>query len=110
MRVRAHLRSLMTQKSCAVGMRNAKLGNHLKRTRFQNLKEKGNHDFFYLTLMITMQLQASFDILGKLYLFLIILFNIIASNRTVKNSRDAYIKRLNGIYESNLKKVNDKKK
>ena len=60
--------------------------------------------------MITMQLQVSFDILGKLYLFLIILFNIIASNRTVKNSRDAYIKRLNGIYESNLKKVNDIKK
>ena len=27
---RAHLRALMTQKSCAVGMRNAKLGNHLK--------------------------------------------------------------------------------
>ena len=26
---RAHLRALMTQKSCAVGMRNAKLGNHL---------------------------------------------------------------------------------
>ena len=30
MRARAHLRALMTQKSCAVGMRNAKLGNHLK--------------------------------------------------------------------------------
>ena len=29
-RARAHLRALMTQKSCAVGMRNAKLGNHLK--------------------------------------------------------------------------------
>ena len=29
-RVRAHLRALMTQKSCAVGMRNAKLGNHPK--------------------------------------------------------------------------------
>ena len=28
---RAHLRELMTQKSCAVGMRNAKLGNHLKK-------------------------------------------------------------------------------
>ena len=27
---RAHVRALMTQKSCAVGMRNAKLGNHLK--------------------------------------------------------------------------------
>ena len=26
----AHVRALMTQKSCAVGMRNAKLGNHLK--------------------------------------------------------------------------------
>ena len=26
----AHLRALMTQKSCAVGMCNAKLGNHLK--------------------------------------------------------------------------------
>ena len=26
---RAHLRALMTQKSCAVGMRNTKLGNHL---------------------------------------------------------------------------------
>ena len=31
MRARAHLRALMTQKSCAVGMRNAKLGNHLKK-------------------------------------------------------------------------------
>ena len=29
LRARAHLRALMTQKSCAVGMRNAKLGNHL---------------------------------------------------------------------------------
>ena len=29
MRARAHLRALMTQKSCVVGMRNAKLGNHL---------------------------------------------------------------------------------
>ena len=29
-RARAHVRVLMTQKSCAVGMRNAKLGNHLK--------------------------------------------------------------------------------
>ena len=29
----------------------------------------------------------------------------VASNRTVKNSRDAYIKRLNGIYANNLKKV-----
>ena len=28
--VRAHVRALMTQKSCAVGMRNAKLGNHFK--------------------------------------------------------------------------------
>ena len=27
---RAHLRLLMTQTSCAVGMHNAKLGNHLK--------------------------------------------------------------------------------
>ena len=27
---RAYVRALMTQKSCAVGMRNAKLGNHLK--------------------------------------------------------------------------------
>ena len=27
---RAHVHALMTQKSCAVGMRNAKLGNHLK--------------------------------------------------------------------------------
>ena len=29
-RTRAQVRALMTQKSCAVGMRNAKLGNHLK--------------------------------------------------------------------------------
>ena len=29
MRARAHLRELMTQKSCAVGMCNVKLGNHL---------------------------------------------------------------------------------
>ena len=29
-RARAHVHALMTQKSCAVGMRNAKLGNHLK--------------------------------------------------------------------------------
>ena len=29
-RARAHLRTLMTQKSCTVEMRNAKLGNHLK--------------------------------------------------------------------------------
>ena len=28
-----HVRALMTQKSCAVGMRNAKLGNHLNYTR-----------------------------------------------------------------------------
>ena len=28
-RARAHVRALMTQKSCAVGIRNAKLGNHL---------------------------------------------------------------------------------
>ena len=28
-RARAHVRALMTQKSCAVGMRNAKPGNHL---------------------------------------------------------------------------------
>ena len=28
-RARAHVRVLMTQKSCAVGMRNAKPGNHL---------------------------------------------------------------------------------
>lgn len=27
---RAHVRTLMTQKSCAVVMRNVKLGNHLK--------------------------------------------------------------------------------
>ena len=26
-------------------------------------------------------------------------------NRSVKNSRDAYVKRLNGIYENNLQKV-----
>ena len=30
LRARAHLRALMTQKSCAEGMRKAKLGNHLK--------------------------------------------------------------------------------
>ena len=30
MHARARLRALMTQTSCAVGMRNAKLGNHLK--------------------------------------------------------------------------------
>ena len=30
---RAHLSALMMQKSCAVGMRNAKLGNHLKEAR-----------------------------------------------------------------------------
>ena len=30
-RARAHVRALMTQNSCAIGMRNAKLGNHLKR-------------------------------------------------------------------------------
>ena len=29
-RTHTHVRTLMTQKSCAVGMRNAKLGNHLK--------------------------------------------------------------------------------
>ena len=29
MRARSHLRALMTQKSCAVGMCNVKLGNHL---------------------------------------------------------------------------------
>ena len=29
-RARAHVRALMTQKSCAVGMRNATLGNHLQ--------------------------------------------------------------------------------
>ena len=29
LRARAHLHVLMTQKSCAVGMRNAKLENHL---------------------------------------------------------------------------------
>ena len=29
-RARAHLRALMTQNSCAVGMRNANLGNYLK--------------------------------------------------------------------------------
>ena len=28
-RARAHVRALMMQKSCAVGMRNAKPGNHL---------------------------------------------------------------------------------
>ena len=28
-RARAHVRALMTQESCAVGMRNAKPGNHL---------------------------------------------------------------------------------
>ena len=33
LRARAHLRALMTQKSCAVGMRNAKLENHLKDVR-----------------------------------------------------------------------------
>ena len=31
-RARAYLLALMTQKPCAVGMRNAKLGNHLKVT------------------------------------------------------------------------------
>ena len=36
---RAHLRALMTQKSCAVGMRNAKVGNHL------NIKDSASlHD------------------------------------------------------------------
>ena len=30
---------------------------------------------------------------------------IMLDNRTVKKSRDAYVKRLNGIYENNLKKV-----
>ena len=30
-RARAHVRALMTQKSCAVGMRSAKLGNHLSK-------------------------------------------------------------------------------
>ena len=29
MRARAHVRALIMQKSCAIGMRNAKLGNHL---------------------------------------------------------------------------------
>ena len=32
---RAHLHALMTQKSCAVGMRNAKLGNHLNIDLFE---------------------------------------------------------------------------
>ena len=32
-RARVHVRALMTQKSCAVGMRNAKPGNHLKEAR-----------------------------------------------------------------------------
>ena len=58
--------------------------------------------------MITINaVTGTFWHLEKLCLFLIILIKIIASNRTVKNSRDAYIKRLNGIYESNLKKVSD---
>ena len=30
---------------------------------------------------------------------------IMLDNRTVKKSRDAYVQRLNGIYENNLKKV-----
>ena len=30
-RALAHVRALMTQKSCAVGMRKEKFGNHLKR-------------------------------------------------------------------------------
>ena len=32
---RAHVRTLMTQKSCAVGMRNAKLGNHPLKERLK---------------------------------------------------------------------------
>ena len=31
-RARAHVRALITQKSCVVGMRNAKPGNHLNGT------------------------------------------------------------------------------
>ena len=37
---RAHVRALTTQKSCAVGMRNAKLGNHLKVKHPQKNKEQ----------------------------------------------------------------------
>ena len=35
----AHMRALLTQKSCAVGMRNAKLGNHLNNDRGFTIKE-----------------------------------------------------------------------
>ena len=35
-RARANLRALMTQKSCAVGMRNAILRNHLKQQLNEN--------------------------------------------------------------------------
>ena len=42
---RAHLRALMTQKSCAVTMRNAKLENHLK-TLLVNLRPRVRQGFF----------------------------------------------------------------
>ena len=37
---RAHLRAIMTRKSCAVGMRNATLRNHLNNIPFQRYKIK----------------------------------------------------------------------
>ena len=40
-RARAHVLALMTQKSCAVGMRNAKLGNYLKEVVMLILKLQG---------------------------------------------------------------------
>ena len=44
LRARAHLRALMTQKSCAVGMRNAKLGNHLKLLWEETGHRQGNFE------------------------------------------------------------------
>ena len=38
---RANLRALMTRKSCAVGMRNAILRNHLKQTGSISVEERG---------------------------------------------------------------------
>ena len=56
-RARAHLRALMTQKTCAVGMRNAKLGIHLKEGVIVNF----GHYFCYIQLIesITMVIIIS---------------------------------------------------
>ena len=61
---RAHLRALMTQNSCAVGMRNAKLENHLKLPYILFWNDENNL-FSSATLNLVLYLSIGFSSLAR---------------------------------------------